>query len=378
MTVFSRRRFLQATGAAAAAPIVGPLLGAQPSFAQAGKVLTIAYNVALPSWDPTTGPSAVNPTIQSIYKAVFDSYIDQEPDLSFKPGLLTKWGWNKDKTKVADDRAQGRVLARRHAGHAGGRGVVAGARGRSQDAAIRSSSSGARSATSRSTADVITADVKEFEPTLFKWMAFLTGYVLPKKAYTASRRRKGSRPSRSAAGPYMVEKFERNAYIRLKAFPKYWGPKPAFETVVFKLVPDATSRVGGSRERRFRSHAGSAVRGIRPAHQEAQPDRRRASGVGHRDDLHHQPRADARQERAPGDDLRGRQEGDRRQAAARLRRRHRHAGGAAVRGLRSVHQGQIRSGAGQAAAGQVRLSAPTSRSSSPSRPRADSSRRTTR
>src|SRR4029079_7381746 len=25
--------------------------------------------------------------------------------------------------------------------------------------------------------------------------------------------------------------------------PKYWGPKPAFETVVFKFVPDATSRV---------------------------------------------------------------------------------------------------------------------------------------
>src|SRR5262249_42892378 len=28
-----------------------------------------------------------------------------------------------------------------------------------------------------------------------------------------------------------------------KAFPKYWGPKPKFETVVFKFVPDATSRV---------------------------------------------------------------------------------------------------------------------------------------
>jgi peptide/nickel transport system substrate-binding protein len=68
--------------------------------AQSGKSLTIAYNVALPSWDPTVGSSAVNPTIQSIYKAVFDSYIDQNPDLSFKPGLLTKWGWNADKTKV--------------------------------------------------------------------------------------------------------------------------------------------------------------------------------------------------------------------------------------------------------------------------------------
>ena len=42
------------------------------------------------------------------------------------------------------------------------------------------------------------------------------------------------------------------------------------------------------------------------------------------------------------------------------------------------HQGEIRSRAGEAAAGQVRLSARTSRSSSPSRPRAASSRRTTR
>jgi peptide/nickel transport system substrate-binding protein len=99
MTIFTRRRFIQATGAAAATPLVAPLLGT--AQAQSGKVLTIAYNVALPSWDPTVGPSAVNPTIQSIYKSVFDSYIDQNPDLSFKPGLLTKWGWNKDKTKVS-------------------------------------------------------------------------------------------------------------------------------------------------------------------------------------------------------------------------------------------------------------------------------------
>ena len=100
MNPFTRRRFLQATGAAALTPLASPLLVPTEAYAQAGKVLTIAYNVALPSWDPTTGPSAVNPTIQSIYKAVFDSYIDQEPDLSFKPGLLTKWGWNKDRTKV--------------------------------------------------------------------------------------------------------------------------------------------------------------------------------------------------------------------------------------------------------------------------------------
>ena len=62
--------------------------------------LTIAYNVNLPSFDPTVGLSAVNPTIQSIYQSVFDPYIGQAPDLSFKPGLLTKWGWNADRTKI--------------------------------------------------------------------------------------------------------------------------------------------------------------------------------------------------------------------------------------------------------------------------------------
>ena len=56
MNTFTRRRFLQATGAAAlAAPLGHSLLVPTEAHAQAGKVLTIAYNVALPSWDPTTG-----------------------------------------------------------------------------------------------------------------------------------------------------------------------------------------------------------------------------------------------------------------------------------------------------------------------------------
>ena len=89
MHSYSRRRFLQATGLAATAPVSASLL--LSACAKQERALTIAYNVALPSWDPTTGPSSVNPTIQTFYKAVFDSYIDQNPDLSFKPGLLTKW-----------------------------------------------------------------------------------------------------------------------------------------------------------------------------------------------------------------------------------------------------------------------------------------------
>lgn len=63
--------------------------------------LTIAYNVNLPSWDPTVGLSAVNPTIQSIYKSVFDQYIDQNTDLSFRAGLLTDWGWLRIKNRFS-------------------------------------------------------------------------------------------------------------------------------------------------------------------------------------------------------------------------------------------------------------------------------------
>src|SRR5947209_5597543 len=99
MKPLTRRTLLGATGAAAAA---GPLSALFPAIAlgQAADSLTIAFNVALPSWDPTSGPSSVNPTLQALWKSVFDQYIDQNDNGSFKPGLLAKWGWNADKTKV--------------------------------------------------------------------------------------------------------------------------------------------------------------------------------------------------------------------------------------------------------------------------------------
>ena len=72
---FSRRDLMK-LGAAGAALLT---FGGLPfrAFAQ-GAELTIAYNVNLPSWDPTVGLSAVNPTIQGIYQSVFDMYIGAE------------------------------------------------------------------------------------------------------------------------------------------------------------------------------------------------------------------------------------------------------------------------------------------------------------
>jgi peptide/nickel transport system substrate-binding protein len=97
----TRRRFLKASGAGVlSATSLASLLQSQTACAESGKTLTIAYNTTLPSLDPTNSAKTSSPAVQSIFKAIFDPYIDQNPDLSFKAGALTKWAWNKDKTAI--------------------------------------------------------------------------------------------------------------------------------------------------------------------------------------------------------------------------------------------------------------------------------------
>jgi peptide/nickel transport system substrate-binding protein len=229
---------LQLAGAAAL-----PLAAGLPihSARAAAGTLTIAYNVNLPSFDPTVGVSAVNPTIQSIYQAIFDPYIGQAADLSFKPGLLTKWGWNEDRSKVTMEL---RSDATWHDGSKVTPEDVVWSLTRAADPKGGNPIQFVWSKINNFKIDgqTITADVVEFEPVLFKWMAFLTGYVLP-KAYYEKVGAEGFEKAPIGSGPYKVDAFERNAFLRLKAHPGYWGPKPAFDTVVFKFVTDPTSRV---------------------------------------------------------------------------------------------------------------------------------------
>ena len=232
----SRRTLLQLTAATAALGASG--LAAR---AQAIEELVIAYNVQLPSWDPTVGPSAVNPTIQGLYQAVFDQYILQQPDLKPAPGLLTDWGWNEDKTKVMMTVRDGVTW---HDGSPFTAEDVAWSLSRAADEKTGNPIQFIWSTLSNIKAEgnTVTADVARFEPTIFKWMYFLTGYVLP-KAYYEKVGPEGFEAAPIGTGPYMVDKFERNAFVRLKANENYWGGAPEFKTVTIKFVTDAAARV---------------------------------------------------------------------------------------------------------------------------------------
>jgi peptide/nickel transport system substrate-binding protein len=242
MTTLNRRRFIQAAGATAAAPALTQVLFSRPARAAIGDTLNIAYMVSIPSWDPTTGLSAVNPTLMSIYKSVFDQYIDQNPDLSFKPGIFTEWGWNADKTQVSMTVRQG---AKWHDGKPVTAEDIVWNLKRAADPKAGNPVSGLIWATVdnyKIQGNKITGDVKQYVADYFKWMAFLTGYVIPPHHYEKVGK-EGFEQKPMGSGPYMVEEFQRGSFVRLKASPHYWGPKPAFENVVFKFITDPTARV---------------------------------------------------------------------------------------------------------------------------------------
>ena len=232
----NRRSLLKLSAASVALTTV-----ARPLFAQAIEELVIAYNVNLPSWDPTVGPSAVNPTIQGLYQSVFDQFILQQPDLKPAPGLLTAWGWNEDRSKITLTVREGVTW---HDGSPFTAEDVAWSLARAANPDTGNPINFVWGTLGNFTVDgnTVTADVKQFDPTIFKWMYFLTGYVLP-KVYYEKVGADGFEAAPIGTGPYMVEKYERDAFVRLKANANYWGGKPAFDTVTIKFVTDAAARV---------------------------------------------------------------------------------------------------------------------------------------
>lgn len=61
-------------------------------------------------------------------------------------------------------------------------------------------------------------------------------------------------------GPYMFDKWKKGEYLQLKANKDYWGEKPKLETLIFKVVPDSSTRL-----MELQTGAVDAIKGIDPS-----------------------------------------------------------------------------------------------------------------
>ena len=167
-----------------------PVSSVRRSACRRAGTLTIAYNVNLPSvrsdrrrlGGQSDHPVALPGGLRSLYRR-------RSRTSSFKPGLLTKWGWNADRTKVEMEVREGATW---HNGDPVTAEDVVWSLERAGRPEDRQSDP-VRLVEDRQLQDRRQQDHRrraiQFEPTLFKWMAFLTGYVLPKKILRERRRR---------------------------------------------------------------------------------------------------------------------------------------------------------------------------------------------
>ncbi len=79
-----RRGFLALTAAMLAAPAI---------VRAADDAVTIGWPSDVPSWDPN---QRFTPDAQSLFKAVFDQPLDQDPQLKLVPHLITRWELSGD------------------------------------------------------------------------------------------------------------------------------------------------------------------------------------------------------------------------------------------------------------------------------------------
>ena len=172
---------------------------------------------------------------------MFDQFILQQPDLSPAPGLLTEWGWNDDKTKVTMTVREGVTW---HDGSPFTAEDVAWSLTRAADEATGNPIQFIWStlANIKAEGNVVTADVARFEPTIFKWMYFLTGYVLP-KAYYEKVGADGFEAAPIAPAPTWSTASSATPSSGSRPTRTTGAGKPDFETVTIKFVTDAASRV---------------------------------------------------------------------------------------------------------------------------------------
>jgi peptide/nickel transport system substrate-binding protein len=204
--------------------------------------VTIGWPNDVPGWDPN---QRFTPDAQSLFKAVFDQPLDQDPSLKLIPHLITKW-------ELAPDGLSMPVELRDDVEFHDGSKMTA------EDFKFTfldriKSTPGLDTANSwRKVQDIEvqspTRAVMKFSspaPTAPVWLAFLGSYMVP-KAYVEKVGQPAFAQKPVGSGPYRLVEYEQNARIVLERNERYWGPKPAIRRVTIQIIKDASARVAAA------------------------------------------------------------------------------------------------------------------------------------
>lgn len=237
--MITRRRLLESVGLGLAAVGFELSIFNRAASAAGQDTLTIAFPTGPTAFDANTGPQAVSPGAQSLYRTLYDPYIVQNRDLTLSPGVMEKFAWNEDKSKISMTLRGG---VKWHDGEPVTIDDIVWNMKRLTDARAPLASIFASLKNFKVEESTVTFDVDPWRANMMERLTFLGCYLLPSKYYEKVGP-EGFERQPIGSGPYMFDRYERGSFLRLKAFKDYWGGKPEFETVIFKFVTDAPSRI---------------------------------------------------------------------------------------------------------------------------------------
>jgi peptide/nickel transport system substrate-binding protein len=202
--------------------------------------LTWGVHVSLaPTWfDPAEMSGIITPYM--VYYALHDAVVKPMPGKAFAPSLAESWS-------LSDDGLLYEFVLRKDAKFQNGEAVT------SED--VKFSYERYRGSSNKPLRDHVAA-VETPDPLHIRfklkqpWPDFLTFYasatgaawIVPKK-YLEQVGDDGFKKAPIGAGPYKFVSFTPGVQLTLEAFDRYWRKTPAVERLVFKSIPDESTRL---------------------------------------------------------------------------------------------------------------------------------------
>jgi len=207
--------------------------------AAANDAVTIGWPNDVPTWDPN---QRFTPDAQSIFKAVFDQPLDQDPDLKLIPSLIKSWNLAPDGLSMAVELRDDVTF------HNGDKMTTEDFRYTFFER-IKSGPKLDTGNSMKKVQDIViespTKALMKFDspaPTMPQWMAFLGSYVVPKK-YIDSEGLDNFVKKPIGSGPYRLAEYELNSRIVLERYDNYWGRKAKIPRVTIQIIKDPSARV---------------------------------------------------------------------------------------------------------------------------------------